>query len=788
MSETVQLKDGCAPSHAPHRSASNGGAVQFGSNVSRLKSRFLQHVSDVVEPASCHGGRPVIVHQSSLPSSSTMPASSGPDLLDMSDHVEKFRHTRALFAQLAEQNSVVRPSAMSRSVPRSFRSTSSASPPPARSGHVDPARRSVSPSTSRSLTQTAVTWLQQTQGQTRSCNGSVTTWSQLESRSFEDSSGSRSRLVSGSLDEGLQSEVTSRSLAETSRSLGRGAVEPSDVAGVVLRRNNRAGLDLSVGGAGRAVLLPKRRSREEKSLMVSKDCLEASLCQADEYWRRQQLEELTVGDSEALMSESTFSSGSGEEMARSESGHDLAAALKDTTVSPTADSAEMWSRRLSAALEAKNSEVDGSRTDCNGGCSHVIPRTTENGVLNSSRSLWPHCDLEKPAGGNASDCETCICSAADYSHHTVLQHNNATTIPCAVDLSRSSASLRSSVNSAGGSVTVLETVKDSSAYCSQHITVGTATSSNLPISVNLDMTSDPSRSCSAQCDLDSTLTVSESLQGSVADSSQDVSLEIDRNRTSNVPRSLSARSDLERGSETDCETLEGSVTDCECKDVDTEKSSLLRESTNCCETKPSNTSRHSDTVTAAATVNEEEEEGRFQPCTCKDANILTNGDVKQHETETHIDSTSQLQGDGDACLAWQKLDTTCGPYISDDEFRETVVTCSSSEIQNSHVYNLSTNAAGIFLQKTETSDTIVLDHQDVGMTWSTQWHREADGVADTGSLSESRVQNVNDVQAMSVSEDDESSGDTDYVVLGEPVSKQTALKGAVNQSQQSIMP
>jgi len=55
-------------------------------------------------------------------------------------------------------------------------------------------------------------------------------------------------------------------------------------------------------------------------------------------------------------------------------------------------------------------------------------------------------------------------------------------------------------------------------------------------------------------------------------------------------------------------------------------------------------------------------------------------------------------------------------------------------------------------------------------------------------LSESGVQNVNDVQAMSVSEDDESSGDTDYVVLGEPVSKQTALKGAVNQSQQSTMP
>jgi len=299
MSETVQLKDVAQP-------PANNGAVQFGSNVSRLKSRFLQHVSDVTEAASCRR-RPVPVHEPSPPPSGTASATAGSHLLDMADHVEKFRNTRALFAQLAEQSAVTQPPPLPRSFQRSFRSTSSASPPPTRSGHVDPARRSVSPSndlrSSRSLSQT--------HGRNGSCNG-VTTWLQLGSRSLDENS--TSQLVSGAAVESSKSDVTSRSLTENFRSTsswrgGGVVVDPSEVAGVVLRQNNRPNLDLSVG-AGRAVLLPKRRSREEKSLMVSKDCLEASLCQADEYWRRQHVEDFSVGDADPLMSESTFSSGS----------------------------------------------------------------------------------------------------------------------------------------------------------------------------------------------------------------------------------------------------------------------------------------------------------------------------------------------------------------------------------------------------------------------------------------------------------------------------------------------
>jgi len=772
MSERVQLKDSCATAHAPHAPSGNG-AVQFGSNVSRLKSRFLQHVSDVVEPAPCRV-RPVpVVHQTSLPATSS---GSEVNLLDMADHVEKFRHTRALFAQLAEQNTALRPSPP---LPRTFRSASSASPPPTRPGHVDPARRSMSPSSSRSLSQTTVSLIHQGRGQSRSCNGSVTTWSQLEEKSRSVVVSSRSHLVTRSLEEGSRSAP--KVLGESSRSacsLRGGTAEASEV---VLRRN-RPSLDLSVG-AGRAVLLPKRRSREEKSLMVSKDCLEASLCQADEYWRRQQIEEISVGDSDALMSESTFSSGSGEEMARSESGHDLAAALKDTTVSPTADSAEMWSRRLSAALEAKNGEVDSCTGDCNGGSDHATTRTAENGVT-SSRG---RCDLENTAAQEGSRSETSSRSLGESSRsvcplrgsaveanevsgvvlrrnrpsldlsvdHVTLQNDNGATLPSAVDLSRSS------VHSAGGSSAVSDMVQGNAAEYSRYITVGTDTSNNLPVTVDLSRSFDPSRS---HCDLGGSVTVSVvTLQGNC---------------------------DVERGSSTDCETLEGSVADCECKDVDTEKSPLLKQdSTNCCEL--ISTSSHSNNTDATAAAADDIRSFQQQ----KEVDTITHTAVQQSETEdkSSCSDLTQLRGDGDACLVKQRTDrSTCGLNITDSE--PVVVSCECNgstavctELDKSHVYNLSTESglsAGVFLHKTDVSDTIVL-HQQGGLA--------AAGGRDTGSawLTGRMVdvpRGANDVQAMSVSEDDESSGDTDYVVLGEPVSKQTAVKEAVNQCHQSNTP
>ena len=76
--------------------------------------------------------------------------------------------------------------------------------------------------------------------------------------------------------------------------------------------------------ASSGVYLHKRRSREEKGL--SKDDITASLNSADSYWQQKfkHLPETSEAvDQRNTMTDSTYSSGSGEEMARSESGHNL---------------------------------------------------------------------------------------------------------------------------------------------------------------------------------------------------------------------------------------------------------------------------------------------------------------------------------------------------------------------------------------------------------------------------------------------------------------------------------
>jgi len=867
MSETVQLEDGCtaAAAHVAQPPANNGAALHFGSNVSRLKSRFLQHVSDVAEPTSCRR-RPLLEHQVSAPAASaTGSTAAGPDVLDMSDHVEKFRHTRALFAQLAEQQSAppARPWPLPRPVQRSFRSTSSASPPPSRNSHVDQVRRSASPSNDRSSRSFGQT-LRHPQGQTVSCNG-VTTWSQLGSRSSEEnsrslvgagssvvSSGSQlcsrlseddsgSKLYARSSVESARSEVTSRSLADGLRSASwrGGAVDPSEVAAVVLRRSNRTSLDLSVG-AGRAVLLPKRRSREEKSLMVSKDCLEASLSQADEYWRRQHMEEFPVGDADPLMSESTFSSGSGEEMARSESGHDLAAALKDTTVSPTADSAEMWSRRLSAAMEAKCSIADSNRSsaavECNG-TNHTSLHAAENtGVMTSSGSFWAHHKLENTAGASLSDRET-LCCATGGSHHVAVQSDSST----AVDLSRSSDSSRSFVYhevAVSSSSPVSDLIKGNSADYSQHIA---PQSNNSNLQTVVLRTCDPSRSSAVQVDLDHTAGAStvvlDTLKGNATNAGSDhMTSEMDSSRTlstvNNLSQSLSARYDHERGSSTDCETLEGSVADCECKDVDTEKSVLPPYSTDCCKTAVLSASF----ITSSHAADNDSDEARLQQQT--EDSVVT--DTVLQQTDINDKSSSyngshsgaHLQENGDASrvsLEQRKQDTTCCLEITSNNSQETVVqelsaldesvktademlpqknrsvsTDLDAGADSPEVFNLSSDnglQTGICLQRTENSDTILLGHQERTDSWGhgaachplqadTVWFRQQKRAGGCTSEAGIQIQDYNDVQAMSVSEDDESSGDTDYVVLGEPVSKQATRRSVeeLKQARQSNTP
>lgn len=788
MSDRAQLDDMCATAHAP--TASNG-AFQFGSNVSRLKSRFLQQLSDVTDHTS---------HRASPPPSTTTSPATPAFLLDMSDHVEKFRHTRALFAQLAEQGVATRPPPVPRSTPRSFRSASSASPPPTRPSHVHPARRSVSPSSdlhsARSLAQT------RSLGQTRSCNG-VTTWLQLGSRSLDENPRSGAGLLS-SLRSHLGSENGSRlqpgstSSVETSRSevtsrssSRRGeAVETTEVSTVVLRRSNPSNLDVATS---RAVLLPKRRSREEKSLTVSKDCLEASLYEADEYWRRQQIEDYTAGDVDPLMSESTFSSGSGEEMAMSESGHDIAAALNDSMVSPTADSAEIWSRRLSAAMEAKSSEADscrgGAAVDCNG-TGHVISRTVDNGVtVTSSRSLRGRCDLENAAGCSESACETMPCSAADYTHCVTVQHEYSTTLPTTVDLSRSFEPSRSSdvlcdVDiTAGGSAAVSETAKGSATDYSQPTDNG----GNLPTAVSCSRSSASSRSSSAQCDLENiagdSATVSDARKRNSTELSEDATFEVDTARTpppdSSCSRSLSGRCDLERGSSTDCEMLEGSVADCECKDVDTEKPKC-REAAALSASLIS--SIHSTDNDGDGRLSQQQIEG----------SILTGTNVQSVCTSSQL--SRQLLDNSDVAnkgrLELQKRDRTCGDDAASPPSQQTDLPASSGVRRETvgavnvldHRDACSDIDIGSQLQQlqsadtrleTESCDTLnrITDSQSAAsLAWSSR---------DDGPTGCAQVQDHADVQAMSVSEDDESSGDTDYVVLGEPISKQTE---AVNQA------
>ena len=89
------------------------------------------------------------------------------------------------------------------------------------------------------------------------------------------------------------------------------------------RRNNTRGATSTTSSttSSGGVLLHKRRSREDSSL--SGEEIAASLNEADSYWQRMYGEAVPETMDSSKMSDSTYSSGSGEEMARSESGHDL---------------------------------------------------------------------------------------------------------------------------------------------------------------------------------------------------------------------------------------------------------------------------------------------------------------------------------------------------------------------------------------------------------------------------------------------------------------------------------
>jgi len=394
-------------------------------------------------------------------------------------------------------------------------------------------------------------------------------------------------------------------------------------------------------------------------MMISKDCLEASLCQADEYWKRQQLDcEL---DLDPLMSESAFSSGSGEEMARSESGHDLAAVLKDTSVSPTADSNQIWSRRLSAALDTKNSdakniEAKNSKTES---CATQNVELENHMCSRPIEMLWAGCDLVTNTknseaknsehvenGGRCSDSvcsEAAGCSATDYMQcqhkaTVTLSDSNSLNHSEVVNPSRTNCAQFDLENTARGRCTVLEATKGNAA---DYLTTQTDDRKSLPAAVNQSEVVMPLRtSVSASNDLENAsrssceqpvakavssdewetvdanninaaknsefidhMTLSGSLsahydlenaESSEAKNSETTNVESDSHirpgpnignlseLNGQAELNCSQRRDTGRGSSSDCDVMEGgSMTECECKDVDTEKSSIKQDTTNC---------------------------------------------------------------------------------------------------------------------------------------------------------------------------------------------------------------
>ena len=128
-------------------------------------------------------------------------------------------------------------------------------------------------------------------------------------------------------------------------------------------------------GYSGAVLLHKRRSKEEKGL-PTKEEIEASLSAADRYWRSS----VSTEDDAPCMTESTHSSGSGEEMARSDSSHDLITPQTPTSPEDTPIVMEV-PRRQWSSLDSKPDLRGGPRTSS----PHHSPR---NSYTDSTRTSY----------------------------------------------------------------------------------------------------------------------------------------------------------------------------------------------------------------------------------------------------------------------------------------------------------------------------------------------------------------------------------------------------------------
>ena len=139
--------------------------------------------------------------------------------------------------------------------------------------------------------------------------------------------------------------------------------------------------------SNRGVLLPKRRSKEESQL--NSETMQASLHKADSYWKRHSRNEDTLDPvTTSRMTDSTYSSGSGEEMARSDSDHHISDVLASGSNGP--DGNDQWISSTSSASTFINSRLSHGSDDLNPPHHHMISSISDADSLSSTSSSRQH--------------------------------------------------------------------------------------------------------------------------------------------------------------------------------------------------------------------------------------------------------------------------------------------------------------------------------------------------------------------------------------------------------------
>ncbi|KAK2165379.1 hypothetical protein LSH36_51g04006 [Paralvinella palmiformis] len=198
-----------------------------------------------------------------------------------------------------------------------------------------------------------------------------------------------------------------------------------------------------------AVLLPKRRSRDENGL--SKEEIEASLNEADKYWRRSYGELSDAMDNK--MTDSTYSSGSGEEMARSESNHELLESPVTPSI-PEKPRGLSWTSKYSYSTTSNNAVNISNKNLHQDGTVESLryqkdnpenPKTAEPPtypLMNSDRSIFEMTSEQVPndtTDGNVGQHDLNACEDMETSVDTESDYVN---VPKSLS-SGSSASLQS---------------------------------------------------------------------------------------------------------------------------------------------------------------------------------------------------------------------------------------------------------------------------------------------------------------------------------------------------------